>query len=53
MAKARTFCCQKVMDTTDMKLAKNQTGEFMVCNAACQKMMQMATKEQMAEMMKS
>lgn len=45
--KARTVCCNKVVETKTAPVAKNKWGEFLVCNRSCADFVKMATKEQM------
>lgn len=49
--KARTVCCGKFVDTNHAVKASTKNGdEFLVCNAQCKKIVEMASPDQIKEM---
>ncbi len=49
--KARTVCCQRLVDAKSAPVAKNKWGEFLVCNDTCAEFMKMATEPQMKKIL--
>jgi len=49
--KARTVCCKAIVDTKTAPVAKNHSGEFLVCSNECKEFMELATEQQMKKIM--